>query len=264
MTIEKLPLEEVVARRKEFFDGQMPVVINDVVSKWRCYTLWTDDYLRSRCGENIVKVSKARDGIHYYGKERPLKSEDMTLWSYIDLITSDEPDASLYYMAMNPIRTRLPELMDDVDYPPLVAPEAVATPFVWFGPGKNAAPLHYDFMHNYLCQIRGRKRVILYPPSDISNLYPVSFRYPSHHISKVNLTKPDYAAFPRFHKADRLEFYLEQGEMLFLPICWWHAMFGEGINLSVNYWWKPGASTYLRYPRQLARYAGNALASMLG
>lgn len=36
--------------------------------------------------------------------------------------------------------------------------------------------LHYDDYENLLCQIRGRKEVILFPPSDIGNLYYVGRR----------------------------------------------------------------------------------------
>jgi len=34
-----------------------------------------------------------------------------------------------------------------------------------------------------------------------------------------------------------LDITLEAGDMLYLPICWWHSVHGgEGFNISLNYW----------------------------
>jgi len=112
-------------------------------------------------------------------------------------------------------------------------------------------------MHNLLTQIRGRKRVLLFPPGEIKRLYPFSFRHRFLHISQVSMVEPDHARFPEFQKAARMEVILEPGEMLFIPLFWWHGISGIGENLSINYWWRTPVAAYLRYPRHTARGLGS-------
>lgn len=37
--------------------------------------------------------------------------------------------------------------------------------------GNTTSPLHYDDYENLLCQIRGTKEILLFPPSDLPYLY---------------------------------------------------------------------------------------------
>ena len=43
------------------------------------------------------------------------------------------------------------------------------------------------------------------------------------------------------------------GDMLFIPVYWWHAVWGIDQNISINYWWRPRPANYLQHPRQTAR-----------
>ena len=53
-------------------------------------------------------------------------------------------------------------------YPPPLLPCDLA--------GATTAVLHYDDYENLLCQIRGTKEVVLFPPKDLENLYYVGRR----------------------------------------------------------------------------------------
>lgn len=54
----------------------------------------------------------------------------------------------------------------------------MATPLsavnLWIGRAGNVTKLHYDAYQNLLAQVRGQKRVYLFPPSQLSALYPYS------------------------------------------------------------------------------------------
>ena len=59
-------------------------------------------------------------------------------------------------------------------------------------------------------------------------------------FSQVNILDPDEARFPGFRSATCLEAVLEEGDMLFIPSYWYHAVFHLGaININVNFWWQP-------------------------
>jgi Cupin-like domain len=156
-----------------------------------------------------------------------------------------------------PIRTALPELWPDIRFPPFVDEDKYRQVNLWFGPGNNYSPLHYDPVDNLLTQIRGRKQVILCPPQEIAHLYPFPLSYVGSRISRVNVVSPDLTQFPAWAHADRTLLELGPGEMLFIPVYWWHSVWGIDQNISINYWWLPRRANLLQHPRHTARLLGN-------
>ncbi|MBF2084925.1 cupin-like domain-containing protein [Thermoleptolyngbya sp. C42_A2020_037] len=119
---------------------------------------------------------------------------------------------------------------------------------LWVGPGGHTSCLHYDPMDGTLMQLQGEKRVILFPPSQLYNLYPFSlFNYVRHGMkrravySQVYPDRPDFEAFPRYREALEhcQQTVLKEGEALFLPAGWWHEVtsLGQGVVCSVNRFW---------------------------
>ena len=46
----------------------------------------------------------------------------------------------------------------------------------------------------------------------------------------------DAEAFPRFSEARCVEVEVREGELLYLPIYWWHGVSGTGRNCILNWW----------------------------
>lgn len=67
-------------------------------------------------------------------------------------------------------------------------------------------------MDNILIQIRGRKRVILWPPSDIDCMYMTGDK-----SLVTQVDSPDLQRFPLFVKARRYECELLPGDAIFIP-----------------------------------------------
>jgi tRNA wybutosine-synthesizing protein 4 len=90
---------------------------------------------------------------------------------------------------------------------------------------------HYDTLDNVLCQIVGRKRVVVFPPSQYTNLYMEGSS------SRVtNIDAPDLDRFPRFAMAMQhaAEFILTPGDMLVIPAMWLHHVTAIDACISVN------------------------------
>lgn len=102
---------------------------------------------------------------------------------------------------------------------------------MWWGAGGHTEPLHMDVTDGTLCQLRGRKRVVLFPSECWQDLYPfpVSQTGMSWAFSQVVQERPDFERFPRLRKAleRRIEIHLEEGEVLFIPACMAHEISGE-------------------------------------
>lgn len=108
---------------------------------------------------------------------------------------------------------------------------------LWLGPQDLTTPLHYDGAHNLFAQISGRKKFILAAPSETEHLYPYPNGSKLAHFSKVDVENPDLAVYPNFAEAKIHQIDIEAGELLFLPIGWWHQVYSLTRSASVSFWW---------------------------
>jgi hypothetical protein len=250
----EVPRVERPSRREfeeRFLFPQRPVIISGAMEGWPARERWTNDYLTEKVGARTVNPWRP--------DQSPCDTPPMKLAEYIDLLASASISDGRLYAALLPIRTSLPELWPDVRFPPFVDEDKYRFVNFWFGPGNNFTPLHYDPADNLLTQIRGRKQVILCPPREIARLYPFPFSYAANpyspaanHMSQVNVLSPDLTRFPAWAHADRAVLELGPGDMLFIPLYWWHTVWGIDQNMSINYWWRARPANLLQHPRQTA------------
>ncbi len=114
-------------------------------------------------------------------------------------------------------------------------------PRIWLG-NRITTPTHLDEWNNIACVVAGRRRVTLFPPEQIGNLYigPLDFAPTGAPMSLVSLRDPDFARFPRFREALDAAQVAEigTGDAIFIPPLWWHHVESlESFNVLVNYWW---------------------------
>ncbi len=143
------------------------------------------------------------------------------------------------YLASTTIDTWLPGFRQHNDLP-LPWPDALAS--IWIG-NRTRIAAHQDVPDNIACVVGGRRRVTLFPPDQLRNLYigPLDLTPAGQPISLVDFEQPDLERFPRFAQAQRhaLGAELEPGDALVIPSMWWHHMEGlEPFNVLVNYWWR--------------------------
>lgn len=94
---------------------------------------------------------------------------------------------------------------------------------------------HYDTMDNVLCQIVGRKRVILWAPWDVDKLYMRDSTSEIIDIDNPNIVEQ----YPLFAQAaSRMEVILEPGDMIFIPSLWLHNIIALDPSISINVFWK--------------------------
>lgn len=113
---------------------------------------------------------------------------------------------------------------------------------IWIGNRTCIAP-HFDNTENIACVVGGKRRFTLFPPDQISNLYPGPLdRTPAGQpVSLVDVRHPDLARFPRYTEALQVAEVAElsAGDALYIPALWWHNVEGlEDLNVLVNYWWR--------------------------
>ena len=237
----------------EFMKPQKPVVIVGANRQWKAHSAWTLEYLRNKIGSNPIRVKQSATNLYpdlFSGI--PVRHAEIELSEYIDLIASDAPDRNKKYLSgdettilsnykvLNPI---LAPLCEDFEPPEYCDREKIKTIGFWLSAQGVVASLHYDNdgSHNLNIQVKGRKRVLLFPPHQ--GLYPfsgINLFHGAQNFSQVNILHPDEARFPAFRSAQCFEAVMEEGDMLFIPSYWYHAVFHEGqVNINVNFWWQP-------------------------
>ncbi|WP_165839766.1 cupin-like domain-containing protein [Mycobacterium montefiorense] len=261
----EIPRLERPSRREfeeRFLLPQRPVVVCGAMEDWPARKQWTNDYLTEKVGARTIQPSTANnEGRHLHASPKKsivVTTSSMKLADYIELVAGGDLSDGQLYVVQLPIKTGLPELWPDIRFPPFVDEQKYSAVNLWFGPGNNVTPLHYDLPNNLLTQVRGRKQVVLCPPREIARVYPFPFGYLGNHISQVNVADPDLTRFPAWADADRALVELGPGDMLFIPACWWHAVCGIDQNISINYWWRCRSINYLKLPRQMARLVAQA------
>ncbi|NER27047.1 MAG: cupin-like domain-containing protein, partial [Symploca sp. SIO1C4] len=125
---------------------------------------------------------------------------------------------------------------------------------MYMGAGIHKSGLHYDLMDNTLMQLHGAKKVVLFPPSQIYNLYPIELYHHFFHgmklrscFSRVSTQKPDLETFPKLEQAleHKQEVIVHSHETLYIPSGWWHDVIalGDEMVCSVSRFWRVYPST---------------------
>ncbi len=173
-------------------------------------------------------------GFNFRREQVPLDVVIDTLLKY-----RRDPRPPAIYVASTTVDTFLPGFRADNDVG-LGGHDALAS--IWIG-NRTRIAAHQDVPDNLACVVAGRRRVTLFPPEQLPNLYvgPLDSTPAGQPISLVDLHAPDFARFPRFAEALRHAQVaeLEPGDAVLIPSMWWHHMEGlDDFNVLVNYWWR--------------------------
>jgi hypothetical protein len=109
-------------------------------------------------------------------------------------------------------------------------------PMIWLSHPGVVTQTHYDPQYNFLSQLQGTKRVILFPPSETS-LYLFPHIHRSYRQSQLpleisfNQTRPDPQLFPTLPDSG-IEVVLHPGDTLFIPPYWYHRV--EALTMSIS------------------------------
>ncbi|AWH54971.1 cupin [Stenotrophomonas sp. ESTM1D_MKCIP4_1] len=210
---------EAVAHLARFDHGQMPVTAT---------TTAPDTHGRLFYNEDM-------SGFNFRREQIPLKVVLATLLKY-----APDPAPPSIYVASTTLDSFLPGFSQAN---PLQLGVAEPLASIWIG-NRSRIAAHQDVPDNLACVAAGRRRVTLFPPQQIDNLYvgPLDFTPAGQAISLVDFHAPDLQRFPRFAQAleHALVAELEPGDAVFIPSLWWHHMEGlEAFNVLVNSWWRP-------------------------
>ena len=248
-----------------------PVVLRDLVAHWPMVQAARDsmagavEYLRRHVRADAPPVvattgSPEMGGRVFYNEAFDgfnFRQERVPLGVVLDTLQNHAAHAAppMIYVASTTIETWLPGFRAEND---LAIGSHAPLASIWIG-NRTRIAAHQDVPDNIACVVAGRRRVTLFPPSQLENLYigPLDFNPAGQAISVVDFAEPDLQRFPRFVEAMRhaLVAELEPGDAVFIPSLWWHHMEGlDAFNVLVNYWWRD-APGWMDTPMNVLMYA---------
>jgi len=235
----------------EIVRAEEPVVLKQSVTGWPAVAAGRESvtamnaYLKSLDAGKPAQVLEARassDGWFMYRpdlRDFSFSHRERRIGETLDHMERllGQPDAPYIAIQSLPLAEHMPGFAR-ANPAPVLPPQV--PPRIWIG-GKVRTQTHHDPEHNLACVVTGRRRFLLFPPEQVSNLYvgPIDRPFPPP-LSLVNPEAPDFEKYPRFRRAlaaARVA-WLDAGDALFIPKYWWHHVTSlEPHNVLVNYWW---------------------------
>lgn len=240
--IERIEKPAVEVFYKNYILASKPVILTGVIDEWKAVLTWTIDYLRERVGHKEVNINVSETerfiGTKKEGFET-LKTQ-MKFSEYMEYLEKKGGGYNKqYYLQQESLSESFPELKPDIEIPHYFDEKYLGYMGFWISGANKVSPLHYDVMDNLLAQIKGEKKLVLFAPEQIDLLYPFPIRSQIPHISQVDIERIDSTKFTKFAKAKSVECVLKAGEILFIPVLWWHQVYSQAdLNISVNFWYK--------------------------
>lgn len=205
-----------------------PVIITGMLEDSVARATWTLESLGQRFAERVVEVQFGRNADPDYEMNSIAHKRRMPFGDYTALMHSSGVTNDFYMTANNDTQNRqaLHELWAEVPVlPDYLTGERAG--FFWLGPAGTVTPFHHDLTNNFMLQISGRKRVRLIAPCDTPRMYNQRHCFTPVDGRAINLQR-----FPAMAGVPVLDCVLEPGEILFLPVGWWH--FVEALDVSIT------------------------------
>eukprot|EP01114_Cavostelium_apophysatum_P021938 TRINITY_DN7793_c0_g1_i1.p1 TRINITY_DN7793_c0_g1~~TRINITY_DN7793_c0_g1_i1.p1 ORF type:complete len:469 (+),score=79.24 TRINITY_DN7793_c0_g1_i1:50-1456(+) len=235
-----------------------PVILtNTAVEKWPARKLWTPSYISRFIPQfNDVQQHENKTFLYYHAT-KPMAPFDVEYknsqtWKKVNLTSKEFLQKIQVTPPYHYFAGQLQSLGDslEIDVDP-IEPLMVKDDYfsyenshqhrwsnVWFGAAGSTTQAHFDVYHNFYAQIYGRKRFILFAPSEHENLYIYPFLHPAALQSQVNFDAPDYDVFPNFKRAKGFQAVLGPGDVLYIPPLYFHHVTAVDTSISVSIWTK--------------------------
>jgi len=218
---------------QHYYSENRPVILTNCFDHWNAMKLWNRQYLMTKGADLQVEIQENRTGNARFEQEPDQHRQRVRFSDFIEKCFDETPTNDIYMTARNgQANTAILELLgedlgDIPDY--LDGARSSQSYFLWIGPPGTTTPLHHDMTNNFMAQIVGQKRVRLIAPDFHPYLYN-NF----HCYSAVDLDSPDIERFPLFQRIRIHDMIIGPGDLLFLPIGWWHHVQGMSTSITLT------------------------------
>jgi LPS sulfotransferase NodH len=219
-TVQRRPSLTTTEFFEDYYSQNRPVIMTEIMADWPAMTLWNGDYFKEKLGDEVIEVMTDRNSDPLFERNSGKHRSKMVFRDYVDLVYNGVSTNDYYMVANNAFFRNggAGQLMSDiVQFPAYLTDKSNDGVFFWFGPAGTITPLHHDTSNIFMAQIAGRKHIKMAPPNQWRSLYNTVGVF-----SDVDPEDPDYKRWPELRNATFIDVILEPGEVLFVPVGWWH------------------------------------------
>ena len=230
--VERISVQDF---KSKYFNRELPVVLQGAAQNWPAIDIWSrPSNIDSLCGFRVVPVELSTPHSPSPPQEKHVTMQEMLAAMYSE--TLDGKPNQVMYLAQHPLFDYFPELRKHIDTPKYVeagGSKDADLVNVWMGSAKSGTRLHYDSADNFLVQVVGWKRIVLFSPDETKNLHCTSSK---DNFSPIDVDRPDIKEHPKFLQAKGQLALLGPGDILYIPASHWHWVRAMTASISVNFW----------------------------
>lgn len=223
---------------REFFEryyfANRPVVLRGLMRGWPALTRWTPAFFAETYGDQEIEITSRRASDPRYEENFPCHRSTIRMDDYARAVARGGETNDYYLVARNQLlgRKAFRALFADFTCPRgfLKQEHLVRHVELWFGPAGTVTPLHHDANNILFAQVVGRKRIRLINPFELERLSNQRECFSNLDLERIDLTRDR-----RTRDLPIAEVVLSPGEMLFIPIGWWHWVKALDIAISLSF-----------------------------
>jgi len=245
--VSALNRDEFITR---YYVQSKPVVITDYAKSWPAIQKWDARYLCDHLTQETVLCSRSASRKHpdfaaMHGQQT--RAVQMSFREYVKHICT-APEDEIPKLALNrlvfmtgskceqKLHLNLDSLLDELKVPDLIPADDLEVGVTWIQGQGVQSWLHCDPYDNLYVQIRGRKHIQLMDPAYWREVY---LNTTNKGYCEVDAFEPDFEAFPMYASVPIVQTILEPGELLYMPVFWFHAIQSLGpVNITTNWWYR--------------------------
>ena len=222
---------------EQYYAQNRPVILTGEMAGWPALSRWTPDYLKSIVGSRPVEFQGGRGADPDFEMYKDAHRRRAPFDAFIDLILRPGAANDAYLTAYNSAQNieSLSVLQGDLGFLDKFLDRDGAAPdgMMWVGPAGTCTSLHHDLTNNFIAQIVGRKCIKLAPAAEIGKLY-------NHHhvfseVPDLDASNIDLERYPRLKGLRLYEVLLQPGDILFVPLGWWHQVKSVDFSVTITY-----------------------------
>ena len=205
------------------YHKQIPQLFRNMVSHWAAVSDYEKKWsnlknLSNRIGEGVVAPVEC-DGSYMDKSMKILHIDIQDYLIYLMKVQSSKQENVLkMYLAQTQLSDISPMLLDDISPKPIITTTGKGSIYkvnLWLG-SNTSSPCHHDPFQNILCQVFGKKHVVLFAPDQRDYLYP-AYGTLQRNTSLVDIRNPDQLLHPLFANVTGFSCTLEDGDAVFIP-----------------------------------------------
>ena len=255
-SIARLPKSVLVPELffKYVYEPHRPVIIENYLEPDVLHHRWSPTHLVKRFGDRRVEVKifegiQGTHGLRF--QSLCLGSTTMLFRDFVEQSLQSFQGGLTYYLRLAESSRDIPEIFEEIHFPQCfnqqgtgISDWSTVDHFIRIGATSYEYPIHCDGYENFLVQLSGHKHIVFFEPSELDRLY---LDGEDLHRSTVNdIDHPDLDRFPKFADTTPIYCDLKPGDLLYIPVLWFHNVRSRGWSVSSNsYQTQPNKLAYI-------------------